>query len=89
MATLLDPATFALAQQRNPAAISSTAAAFFTVVLRRDLQLAPRGERSAIFKQVRRFQTMGEVAVYSQKVVVEIERWNRQRAVKIAAKPRR
>jgi hypothetical protein len=31
---------------------------------------------------------MGEVGVYAQKVQVEIQRWNRQRAAGVAAKPR-
>ena len=72
--TLLDPASLALARQQNPAAITSTAAAFLGVVVRRDLQLAPRRERPAIYNQARRFQTMGEAGVYAQRVIDEITR---------------
>ncbi len=67
----------ARAQQENPKAITSTAAAFFQVVLRRDLLLAPPHERRAIFTQARRFQTMGEVGVYARRVLREIERHQR------------
>jgi phospholipase C len=88
-ATLIDAATLALAQQANPKAITSTAAGFVQLVVRRDLLLASRSERRAIFAQARRFQTMGEVGVYAQKVQVEIDRWNRQRAAGVAARPRR
>jgi phospholipase C len=73
-ATLLDPITLARAQQENPRAITSTAGAFFQVALRRDLLLAPPSERRAIFAQARRFQTMGEVSVYTRKVAEEIKR---------------
>lgn len=73
-ATILDPVTRTRAQQENPTAITSTAAAFFMVAVRRDLLLAPPHERGAIFTQARRFQTMGEVGVYTQKVVTEIQR---------------
>ena len=81
-ATLIDPVTLAVAQQANPKAITSTAAAFFMVALRRDLLLAPRSERPAIFAQARRFQTMGEVGVYAQAVTAEIERDQRARAAR-------
>lgn len=74
--TLLDPVTLARAQQENPKAIASTAAGFFQVALRRDLLLAPPSERAAIFAQARRFQTMGELAVYAQRVVEMIDRHN-------------
>lgn len=73
-ATLLDAATLARAQQENPTAIASTAAGFLQVVLRRDLLLAPPHERPAIYRQVRRFQTMGEAGAYAEKVAEEIER---------------
>lgn len=81
-ATLLDPVTLARAQQENPKAITSTAAAFFQLVVRRDLQLAPSSERGAIFAQTRRFQTMGEVGVYAQKVVGEIARHKRMQTTR-------
>jgi phospholipase C len=76
-ATLLDPVTLARAQQENPKAITSTAAAFFQLAVRRDLLLAPPSERPAILVQARRFQTMGEVGVYAQKVQEEIARYSR------------
>jgi phospholipase C len=67
-ATLLGPVTQALAQQENQAAITSTAAAFLQVALRRDLMTAPREERAAIVRQARRLQTMGEVRAYVGRV---------------------
>ena len=79
-ATIIDPVTLAQAAQRNSAAISSTAAAFFAVAVRRDLLLAPRAEHQAILTQARRFTTMGEVGVYSQQVLIEIARHNRNTA---------
>ena len=78
-ATLIDPATLARAQQENPKAIASTAAAFFQLAVRRDLLLAPPDERRAIFSQARRFQTMGEVGVYAERVAHEVERHKRAR----------
>jgi phospholipase C len=79
-ATILDAATLATAQQENPRAITSTAAAFFQVALRRDLLLAPPSERPTIFAQARRFQTMGEVSVYARKVIEVIDAYNATRA---------
>ena len=73
-ATIVDPVTLAQAAQRNPNAISSTAAAFFAVAVRRDLLLAPASERPAILAQARRFTSMGEVSVYCERVVTEIRR---------------
>jgi hypothetical protein len=73
-ATLLDPATLALAQQHNRAPISSTAAAFLSVVVRRDLQLAPPAERRAIYNQAKRFETIGEAGAYARAVLAEIAR---------------
>ena len=73
-ATLLDPATLALAQQHNRAPISSTAAAFLSVVVRRDLQLAPPTERRAIYNQAKRFETIGEAGAYARAVLAEIAR---------------
>jgi phospholipase C len=91
-ATLIDPVTLARAAQVNPTAITSTAAAFFQIVLRLDLLLAPTGERRAIFTQGQRFQTMGEVGVYAQQVIAEAERYRRsqassQRSRRAPAKP--
>jgi phospholipase C len=79
-ATLLDASTLARAAQESPGAIASTAAGFLGVALRRDLLLAPAGERRAIFAQVRRFTTVGEAAAYTQLVRVEVERERRRRA---------
>jgi phospholipase C len=73
-ATLFDSVTLARASQTNPTAITSTAAAFLLVALRRDLLLAPRTERRRIYEQVRRFETMGEVALYARAVIQEIQR---------------
>ncbi|MDQ6803510.1 MAG: hypothetical protein M3065_00790 [Actinomycetota bacterium] len=73
-ATMIHPVTLARAAQENPKPISSTAAAFFTVVVRRDLLLAPPAERPAILAQARRMATMGEVGVYAQQVAAEIQR---------------
>src|SRR3954454_19004195 len=84
-ATLIDPVTLARAQQENSKPITSTAAAFFQVALRRDLLLAPPHERRAIFKQARRFQTMGEVGVYARHVIREIDRASRRAARKRTA----
>lgn len=87
-ATLIDPVTLARAQQENPKAVTSTAAAFFQLVVRRDLMLAPAYERREILKQARRLQTMGEVGVYARKVVTEVERhkYARSRRAKEAAR---
>jgi phospholipase C len=87
-ATLIDPVTLARAQQLNPSAITSTSAAFVGVVLRRDLLLAPPEERRAIFKQARRFQTMGEVGAYAQRVITEIERDRQARARRRSSRAR-
>jgi phospholipase C len=73
-ATLIDPVTLARARQHNPTAITSTTAGFLRVALRRDLLLAPRTERRMIYEQVRRFETVGEVAVYAQLVQEETSR---------------
>jgi phospholipase C len=73
-ATILDPVTLARAGQTNPAAITSTAAAFLLVAMRRDLLLAPPTERRRIYNQVREFETMGEVALYARVVIREVER---------------
>ena len=78
-ATILDPITLAHARQENPGAITSTAAAFLQVAVRRDLLLAPKSERRAIFAQARRFQTIGEVGAYAQQVLIEINRTNATR----------
>jgi phospholipase C len=78
-ATLIDPVTLARAQQENPKAIASTAAAFFQLAVRRDLLLAPANERRAILSQARRFQTMGEVGVYAARVAREVERHKQTR----------
>jgi phospholipase C len=86
-ATLLDPVELAHARQQNPAAITSTAGAFFAIAVRRDLMLAPRDERDAIFAQARRFRTMGEVGLYAQKVIAEIQRGPQKQ--KHQARPRR
>ena len=72
--TVFDSITLARARQHNATAITSTAAAFLLVALRRDLQLAPRTERRQIYEQVRRFETMGEVAVYARAVIREVKR---------------
>ena len=73
-ATVFDFVTLARARQHNSAAITSTAAAFLLVALRQDLLLAPRTERQKIYQQVRRFQTMGEVAIYGQAAIKEVQR---------------
>ena len=73
-ATLIDPVTLARARQHNPTAITSTTAGFLLVALRRDLLLAPRTERRMIYEQVRRFETVGEVAVYARAVQEETSR---------------
>jgi phospholipase C len=73
-ATLLDPVTVARARQRNPTAITSSAAGFLRIALRRDLLLAPPTERRAILEQARRFDTMGEVAVYGRRVIELVQR---------------
>jgi phospholipase C len=74
-ATLFDAVTLARACQRNPTAITSTAVAFLLVALRRDLLLAPRTERRRIYEQVRRFETMGEAALYARAVTREVQRF--------------
>lgn len=79
-ATLLHPVTLARARQRNPTAITSTASSFLAVAVRRDLLLAPPGERDAIFDQARRFKTMGEAGAYAQTVLDEIARHERARS---------
>jgi hypothetical protein len=79
-ATLLDPATLALARQENRAPISGTAAAFLSVVVRRDLQLAPPSERRAIYNQAKRFETTGEAGAYARAVLTEIDRAQLQQA---------
>jgi phospholipase C len=73
-ATLFDSVTLARAGQTNPTAITSTAAAFLLVALRRDLLLAPPTERRRIYDQVRTFETMGEAGLYARAVVREIAR---------------
>jgi phospholipase C len=73
-ATLFDSITLARAQQQNSSAITSTTGAFLLLALRRDLQLAPRTERRRIYDQVRRFETMGEGALYARAVVREVAR---------------
>jgi phospholipase C len=68
--TVLDSITRTRAREQNPLAITSTAAGFFQVALRQDLLLATgRAERQAIAAQARRFDTMGEVGVYAQRVI--------------------
>jgi len=73
-ATLFDSITLARAQQQNSSAITSTTGAFLLLALRRDLQLAPRTERRRIYDQVRRFETMGEGALYARAVLREVAR---------------
>ena len=63
----------ARARVANPNAITSTSAAFLKTALRRDLLLAPPSERSRIVDQVRRFETMGEAALYAQTVQSEVQ----------------
>jgi phospholipase C len=75
-ATLIDSTTLARARLHNSEAITSTPAGFLQVALRRDLLLAPRSERRQIYEQVRGFRTMGEVAVYTQAVSKEVQRFN-------------
>ncbi len=72
-ATLFDATTLARARQGNSNAITSTTAAFLRVALRRDLLLAPPSERRRIVDQVRRFDTMGEAALYAQAVKDEAQ----------------
>ena len=74
-ATVFDSTTLARASLHNPTAITSTAGAFLLVALRRDLQLAPPTERPRIFEQARKFETMGEVALYAQAVIREVKRF--------------
>jgi phospholipase C len=88
-ATIVDPVTLARAAQQNPRAITSTAGAFFQLAVRRDLLLAPSGERRAILAQARRFQTMGEVGVYTQRVADVVDAHNRHDAQPLKATGRR
>jgi hypothetical protein len=71
-ATLIDPETLAQAAQELPRPLTSTAAAFLLVALRLDLLSAPRDERPEIFRQARRFSTVGEASVYAQRVEREV-----------------
>jgi phospholipase C len=82
-ATIFDSTTLARARQRDSNAILSTTAAFMLVALRRDLQLAPRSERRRIYEQVRRFQTMGEAALYGSAVRNEVRRQQIGRGVRV------
>jgi len=82
-ATLFDSTTLARAREHNSKAITSTAAAFLLVALRRDLQLAPPSERRRIYEQVRRFQTMGEAAAYAGSVRNVVQRRQIGRGVRL------